>query len=123
METEQSKPSKLTPEQYANSARRLGEIIDAAVSRQDDGQRRDLITPAAMHALAGCCRDVIIQRPPNGPDLGAILISAQFKEILANSGMIVMPLDPSEQIQKAFQRGWFRSFISRYRAATEAVWK
>ncbi|MCK1541610.1 hypothetical protein IVB12_06350 [Bradyrhizobium sp. 179] len=116
-------PDKLTREQYAESGRRLGEIIDAAVARHHDEQRRDLVTPAAMHALAGCCRDVIIQRPPNGSDLGAILISAQFKEILANSGMVVMPLDPDEKSREAFRKGWFRSFTKRYRAMVEAVWK
>ncbi|WP_167381128.1 hypothetical protein [Bradyrhizobium arachidis] len=32
-----------------------------------------------------------MERPENGPDLGAILISAQFREILANAGMVIMP--------------------------------
>ncbi|QHP70019.1 hypothetical protein EI171_23620 [Bradyrhizobium sp. LCT2] len=113
---------KLTPEQYAESARQLGDIIDEAVGRHNDEQSRDLATPAAMRALAGCCRDVIIQRPANGPDLGAILISAQLKEIFANSGMVIMPLDPDDKVQQAFKRGWFRSFVERYQAAVEAVW-
>ncbi|WLA53188.1 hypothetical protein [Bradyrhizobium diazoefficiens] len=113
---------KLTPEQYAESARQLGDIIDEAVGRHNDEQRREFATPAAMHALAGCCREVIVQRPANGPDLGAILISHQFKEILGNAGMVVMPLEPNDKVRGAFKKGWFRSFTERYRAAVKAVW-
>jgi hypothetical protein len=106
------------------TAEQLRQYIDAAVARprHADEQRRDLATPAAMRVLAECCGQIIVSRPPGGPDLGAILIRGQFEAVLAEYGLVLMPLHPGDKVERAFRKGWFRSFWTRYEAAVKAAW-
>lgn len=72
--------------------------------------------------LARCVKE-IMQPPPEGADLGAILGAYIFKGVLMEVGLDVVPLNPTAEMQKAFQSGRFRSFPERYAAMLAAAWK
>jgi hypothetical protein len=76
---------------------------------------------ATMREVTLCCRDLI--RPPaGGPGLGEILIGYQFKEILEEEGLALVPCKPTPGMQVAWQQGWFRRFSARYNAMLHAAW-
>jgi hypothetical protein len=120
---------RLTPEDYAMSARQLGSIIDGAVSRHlseaDDTTRNaarikeDLVP--VMRELARCCNEVIVP-PTDRADLGAILVGYQFKAILEQYELVLVPSQPTVEMRAAWSGGWFRNFRDRYRAAIKAAW-
>jgi hypothetical protein len=120
---------RLTPEDYAASASQLGSIIDGAVSRHlseaEDTTRNaarvaeDLVP--VMRELARCCHEVIVP-PTDRGDLGAILIGYQFKAILEQYELALVPSQPTAEMRAAWSSGWFRSFRDRYRATMKAAW-
>jgi len=75
----------------------------------------------AMRRLAFCNREVLY---PNaeGASLGAILRAYQFKKILEEHGLTIVPTAPTSSMQVAWKEGWFRSFYNRYRALLQAAW-
>jgi hypothetical protein len=78
---------------------------------------------AAMFELALCCRDLVVRRPHEGADLGAILIGYKFKGILEKQGLAIVPVVPTQQMQVAWKKGWLRSFYERYSAMLLATWR
>jgi aryl-alcohol dehydrogenase-like predicted oxidoreductase len=127
-EDEEANRTTLTPAQSAASAEALGDIIDTALAREAKARALSMSTRApevlevAMAELARRCRDVIVQSPPNGADLGAILISYQFKEVLRRHGLAIVPEKPTALIRAAWKQGWFVDFYGRYRAMLRAAW-
>jgi hypothetical protein len=75
-----------------------------------------------MRELARCAADVIVA-PKGQADLGAILIGYQFKSILEQNRLALVPLEPTREMRREWSRGWFRSFRDRYRAAIKVVWE
>ncbi len=92
------------------------------MQRHSDEGKRELATEAAMIVIAECCSQLLVQRPVDGPDLGAILIGHQFSKVLSEYGLVLMPLRPSEKVRAAFSRGWMRSFQGRYEDAIQSAW-
>lgn len=118
------------PIDYANSARQLDEIIQGAARRQGaeagpdtrDAARQSPMLEAFMHELARCCNEVIV--PPNGQaDLGAILIGYRFKKVLEQHGLVIAPMEPTEEMERSWKQGWFRRFRNRYQAAMGEPWE
>jgi hypothetical protein len=120
----------LTPDDFAKSARQLEGILHGAVRRYEtdteeetrNAARRAENLEPIMHELARCAADVIV--PPKGQaDLGAILIGYQFKSILEQNKLALVPLEPTPEMRREWTRGWFRRFRDRYRAAIKEAWE
>jgi hypothetical protein len=92
----------------------------------DDKARTDLRSSdaleIAMLELALCCRDLLVSRPLDGPDLGTILIGHRFEAMMEEHGLCIVPLVPKPAMHTAWNRGWIRSFAERYRTMLAAVW-
>lgn len=76
-----------------------------------------------MRELAWCCRDVILDPPFDGPDLGSILIAYQFKGILDELGLAIVPKVPTKKMQAGWRQHLFHRFHDRYRALIAVVWE
>jgi hypothetical protein len=88
--------------------------------RLDQGGEEPAST-AAMEYIAECFREVY--RPPaNGASLGAILLAAEFENILHKKGFTIVPDIPTSAMRSAWKRGWFRSFYDRYCAMLRVTW-
>jgi hypothetical protein len=59
---------------------------------------------------------------PNGAALGSILGAYIYKGVLRDRGFAIVPLNPSHEMQAAFQRGWFKPFHARYAALIRSSW-
>jgi hypothetical protein len=117
-----------TPDDFANSAQQLEAVLQGAVRRhgteaatRDAARHAENLEPV-MRELARCANDVIVS-PKGQADLGAILIGYQFKAILAQYQLALVPMEPTAAMQREWTRGWFRSFRHRYRAAIKEVWE
>jgi hypothetical protein len=76
-----------------------------------------------MLELGWCCRDLIVHRPRDGADLGTILIGFQFKTILDELGLAIVPKVPTAKMKRAWKQGLFRNFRDRYLAMVSTEWE
>src|SRR5262245_52978465 len=127
---EEPRTKKLTPSDYAESAKALGHISRNRLAREGSDRAKAMLErgdqeglEAAMIVLAECCRDLIVQSPPNGADLGAILIGHMFKKVLEDYGLAVVPKTATPVMQAAWKQGWFRGFSERYASALRSAWE
>lgn len=63
----------------------------------------------------------VFQPPAGGSQLGAILGVGIATRILHEAGFAIVPLNPTKEMEQAFQAGWFRPFFKRYTSMLEAA--
>jgi hypothetical protein len=93
---------------------------DAArnVIRHDDER-----LTSTMFELAWTCRDLIIQSPADGPDLGTVLIGHKFRAIFGELGLALVPTAPTATMRTAWKNGWFRTFHERFQSMLSVIWE
>jgi hypothetical protein len=63
----------------------------------------------------------VFQPPDRGASLSAILGVAIVTRILREAGFVVVPLNPTLEMERAYQDGWFRPFFKRYASMLRAA--
>src|SRR5215203_7560365 len=63
----------------------------------------------------------VFQSPDEGASPSAILGVAIVTAILREAGFVILPLNPTLEMERAFQKGWFRSFFKRYASMLRAA--
>ena len=89
--------------------------------RNFEGRAGQLVLKGAMEILADCQREVL-SPSADGPPLGTIFNAAEFRKVLEERGLTIVPTTPSLAMQAAWKHGWFLNFGRRYRAMLGAIW-
>jgi hypothetical protein len=71
--------------------------------------------------LTSYIRDVF-SPPDDGAPMKSVLGAYILKSMLKSAGYAIVPLKPTELMEKAFYTGSFRTFENRYAALVKAAW-